>query len=180
MGKNVLIISSSFRRNSNSAILAHEFEKGAKAAGHNVDFVSLFDKTINFCRGCLACVHTQVCINKDDSNAIVEKMRNSDVIVFATPIYYYQMSGQLKTLLDRANPLYSSKYKFREIYLISTAADTDTNADEILKNSLNGWLMCFPNVEFKGSIFGAGADNAGEIANHTAILEEAYKLGTFV
>lgn len=180
MGKNVLIISSSLRRNSNSAILAHEFEKGAKQAGHNVEFVSLLDKEINFCRGCLACVKTHVCITKDDSNAIVEQMRNADVIVFATPIYYYQMSGQLKTLLDRANSLYSLNYKFREVYLISTAADTDENADEITKNGINGWLMCFPDVEFKGSIFGAGADKAGEISNRPEIMHEAYELGLMV
>lgn len=67
-------------------------------------------KNIRFCKGCLACQKTQHCVINDDAPAIVAKMHDADVIVFATPIYYYEMCGQLKTLLDRANPLYSSDY----------------------------------------------------------------------
>ncbi len=93
------------RNNANSEILAHETERGAKEAGHNVEFISLKDKEIRFCKGCLACQKTGKCTINDDANTIVEKMKNADVIVWATPVYYYEMAGQMKTMIDRADIL---------------------------------------------------------------------------
>ena len=121
--KKVLVISSSLRKNSNSEQLAVSFAEGAKSAGHEVELVSLRDKEIRFCVGCLACQKTQRCFMHDDADAIREKMLHADVLVFATPIYYYEMSGILKTLLDRANPLYPSDYQFREVYALAAAAE---------------------------------------------------------
>lgn len=108
MKQNVLVISTSLRKNSNSEILAKEFEKGAKAAGNTVEFISLANKQIGFCIGCLSCLKSKKCFMKDDAANIAEKVQHADVIAFATPIYYYEMCGQMKTLLDRMNPLYTS------------------------------------------------------------------------
>ena len=96
MTKKVLIISSSLRSGSNSEILAREVEKGAKDAGHDVEFLCLKDKNIQFCRGCLACQKTMKCVIKDDMADMIEKVKNADVLVFANPIYYYELCGQLK------------------------------------------------------------------------------------
>ena len=112
------VIVGSPRRNGNSAKLAEEFRKGAVEAGNEVDFISLHDKTISFCKGCFACLETHRCVIHDDADIIREKMLHADVIVFATPIYYYEMSGQMKTMLDRGNPLYSADYAFRDIYAV--------------------------------------------------------------
>ena len=90
--KNVLIISSSLRRGSNSEVLAEEFARGAADAGNKVELISLRNKDIRFCCGCLACQKTQKCVITDDANAIVAKMHDADVIAFATQIYYYEMS----------------------------------------------------------------------------------------
>ena len=109
MSKNILIISTSPRRGGNSETLADEFMRGANDAGHQVEKVCLYDKSINFCKGCLACQTTMQCVIKDDISTIVERMKNFDVLVFATPIYFYEMSGQMKTFLDRTNPLYPSE-----------------------------------------------------------------------
>lgn len=87
--------------------------------------ISLEGKTIGFGKGCLACQKTQECVIKDDAVNIAKKVKNADVIVFVTPIYYYEMSGQMKTLLDRLNPLYQSDYSFRKVYLIATTADNN-------------------------------------------------------
>ena len=106
MARHVLILSASLRAGSNSEALANAFADGARAAGHTVELVSLRGKNIAFCRGCLACQTLGRCVIDDDAVAITEKMQHADVIVFATPIYYYEMSGQLKTLLDRANALF--------------------------------------------------------------------------
>ena len=101
MSKKVLIISSSMRKNSNSDILANAFAEGARSAGNEVEKISLAGKDIGFCLGCLACQKTEQCIIKDDAVQIAAKMKEADVIAFATPVYYYEMSGQLKTMLDR-------------------------------------------------------------------------------
>ena len=107
----VLVISTSLRAKSNSDIMTECLVKGAKAAGHEVEQISLKGKELKFCIGCLACQKTQKCVLKDDAVWIAEKVKNADTLVFATPIYYYEMSGQMKTLLDRLNPLYPSDYK---------------------------------------------------------------------
>ena len=86
MGKKVLIISTSLRPNANSEILARETERGAKDAGHEVEFVTLKDKVINFCKGCLACQKLGKCVINDDANEITSKMKEADVIVWATPV----------------------------------------------------------------------------------------------
>lgn len=109
MSKNVLVISSSPRKNSNSDTMAEAFAEGARFAGHNVEKITLRDKTINFCKGCLACQKTQRCVQHDDADVIAQKMLHADVLCFATPIYFYAVSGQLKTMLDRANPLYPAE-----------------------------------------------------------------------
>ena len=176
MTKKVLVISSTLRKNGNSEILAQEFAKGVNESGNEAEFVSLRDKEIKFCKGCLACQKLGSCVIKDDSNEIVEKMKNADIIVFASPIYYYEMSGQLKTLLDRANPLFTSDYKFRDIYFLAAAADTDSHAADIAANGIKGWISCFPKAHLKNVVLGAGAEAAGDIKNNP-ILEYAYNMG---
>ena len=89
MSKNILIINTSLRAKSNSEVLADAFAKGAKAAGNTVEVVSLKNKNIAFCMGCLACGTLGKCVIADDAIAITEKMKQADVIVWATPIYYY-------------------------------------------------------------------------------------------
>ena len=108
MSKNVLIISTSPRKGSNSDLLADEFLRGAQEAGHKVEKITLRDKQIGFCQGCLACLNTGRCAIADDANAIVQKMLVADVIVFATPIYYYEMCGQMKTIENHAGSLQSA------------------------------------------------------------------------
>ena len=119
MNKKVLIISSSPRKGGNSETLADAFIRGAKEAGHQTEKICLYDKTISFCKGCLACLQYHRCVIHDDADVIAQKMRKADVLVFATPIYYYEMCGQMKTMLDRANPLYDSDYQFRDVSCIS-------------------------------------------------------------
>ncbi len=176
MKKNIIVISSSLRLDSNSNILADEFIKGAINKGHKVEKIDLKNKTINYCKGCLACSKTNRCVIKDDSNEIIEKMKNADVIVFASPIYFYSISGQLKTLLDRTNPLFSSNYKFKDIYLLLTAADDANNAIDGPIKAIQGWVDCFDGVNLKDVVFAGGINNPKEIINHDA-LKTAYDLG---
>ncbi len=173
----VLIITTSIRAKSNSDILAEKVAAGAKDAGHDVETVSLKDKTIGFCKGCLACQKTQQCVIKDDASSIAEKVKEADTLVFATPIYYYEMSGQMKTLLDRLNPLFPSDYKFRNVYMLSTAAEDEDFVCEKAVNGLNGWVDCFGKAKFKGSLFCGGVNDMGEAAGKEEKLKEAYDFG---
>lgn len=177
MKKNVLIISTSPRKGGNSDILASEFEKGALESGHQVKKINLYDKTINFCKGCLVCQSTKKCIIKDDASDIVEEMLHNDVIVFATPIYFYEMCGQMKTLLDRTNPLFPSDYSFTDIYLLAAAADDNINSIDGATKGLQGWIDCFEKTSLKGVVKGLGADTVGTIKNFPDTLKESFNLG---
>ena len=177
MSKKVLIISTSLRGGSNSDILAKECEKGALEAGHNVEYISLKGKDIQFCIGCLSCQAKKSCVLKDDVAGIMEKVMEAETIVFATPIYYYEMSGQMKTLLDRLNPLYAREYKFRNIYMIATTAENEKSAFEKAYNGLQGWVDCFEKVQLKGMITGGGIGDANDAGNHLAVMKKAYELG---
>ena len=178
MKKKVLIISTSLRGGSNSEILAKECEKGAKAAGHDVQFLSLKEKEVKYCIGCLSCQRNGSCVLMDDVADVLELVKNAEVIVFATPIYYYEMSGQMKTLLDRLNPLYASDYAFREIYLIATAAENEDSAFDKAYNGLQGWVDCFEKATLKGIVMGGGIDDANSATKHNDIMKDAYRLGT--
>lgn len=179
MAKKVLVISTSLRANSNSEMLAHEFAAGAKAAGHEVEELTLRDKRLAFCKGCMACQKLGRCVIDDDANAISAKMEKADVIAFATPIYYYEMSGQMKTLLDRANWLFSSDYAFRDIYLLTAAAEDEPETDEGALHGLQGWIACFEKARFAGKAFAGGVDGAGEAKGHAA-LAQAHELGASI
>ena len=174
--KKVLIISTSIRAGSNSEILANKFYDGAKDGGHNVELITLRNKNVSFCRGCMACQKIGKCIQNDDANEITDKICESDVIVWVTPIYYYEMSGQMKTMIDRANSLYTRDYKFREVYLLTVAADDDPKTPEHAIGGIKGWIDCFEGVSLKGTLFLGGINDPNQIKNDER-LEEAYKMG---
>lgn len=173
----VLVITTSLRAKSNSDRLAEELIRGAKEAGNEVESISLKGKEIKFCIGCLACQKTQRCVQKDDAAEIAEKVKNADTLVFVTPIYYYEMSGQMKTLLDRLNPLFPSDYKFRRIYMLSVAAEDEPYVPEKAISGLQGWADCFEKAELVDTVFCGGINDAGEAEQHQAKLEEAYEFG---
>lgn len=175
--KKILVISTSERSNSNSDILADEFIKGARENGHQVEKVALTNQVITFCKGCLSCQKTGNCIIKDDANVIVNKMIAADVIVFATPVYFYEMSGQMKTLLDRSNPAFIADYKFRDIYLIMSAADDEVDTFNGTIHGLEGWVRCFEKCSLKGIMKAGGFINPKEVIQNSKIMEEAYLLG---
>lgn len=176
LNKNILVISTSLRSHSNSEALADAFIAGAESSKNYVEKISLKGKSISFCKGCLACQKTQKCVICDDASAITEKMHDADILVFATPIYYYEMSGQMKTLLDRSNPLFTSDYAFREIYMLTTAAENTPDVPNKAVNGLQGWIDCFEKATLAGSIFAGGVTEEDDITGHPS-LKAAYDMG---
>lgn len=174
--KKILVISSSLRAKSNSECLANYFANGARDEGNEVEIINLKNKNLAFCKGCLACQKIGKCVINDDANAITDKMEQADVIAFASPVYYYSISGQLKTLIDRANSLYLRNYKFRDIYFLSTAAEDEKETFKGAEKAIQGWIDCFENAELKGKVYCGGVDNGGDIGENTA-LQNAYEMG---
>lgn len=177
--KKVVVISTSLRPGSNSHALAEQFAKGAEAAGHQVELVTLRGKELRFCVGCLSCLQTGACIFKDDVPAIMDSVLNADIVCWATPIYYYEMSGQMKTLIDRMNAMFPKDYRFRDVYLLTTAAEDDAKVPARAESGLQGWIDCFGKSALKGHLFCGGVGGPGEIAGN-AKLQEAYRLGKSV
>lgn len=175
----ITIISSSPRKNGNSDVLAQEFARGARKAGHTVDKIDVREIDLKFCIGCLVCQRTGKCVLRDDIDAILPRVQNADALVFATPIYYYGMSGQLKTFLDRMNPLFGQKNRFKRVYLLTAAADGDESAADGAITGLQGWIDCFDGVTLAGVVRGTGVADVGEIAS-TDAPKKAYRLGKSV
>ena len=174
--KKVIVISTSLRAGSNSDMLADKFAEGATASGHEVEKISLRGKEIKFCVGCLSCQHTGACVFKDDVPDIMAKVKDADVVCWATPIYYYEMSGQMKTLIDRMNAMYSSEYRFRDIYLLTTAAEAEEETPRRAEIGLTGWIDCYGKSSLKGHLFCGGVTAARDIEGNTCLMQ-AYEMG---
>jgi len=176
MDKKVLILSSSPRKGGNSETLAAAFARGAREAGNQVETVYLREKQYGFCKGCFACLKLGHCVIRDDAVEIAARMHDADALVFVTPVYYYSVSGQLKTMLDRANPLYDTDYAFTKAYLLATAAEDEPEAVEGTVKAVQGWVDCFPRCELADTVFAGGVNEVGDIDGHPA-LERAYQVG---
>ena len=176
MNKNVLIISSSPRKGGNSETMAAAFARGAQEAGNRVETVYLREKQYGFCKGCFACRKLGHCVINDDAVELAARMHDADVLVFVTPVYYYSVSGQLKTILDRANPIYDTDYAFTKAYLLATAAEDEPETVEGTEKAVQGWVDCFPRCELVETVFAGGVNEVGEIVGHPA-LEKAYQVG---
>ncbi|MBR5725958.1 MAG: flavodoxin family protein [Muribaculaceae bacterium] len=174
--KRVIVISTSLRRGSNSDKLADKFVEGAKVAGNDVEKISLTGMDIQFCKGCLACQQLGKCVIQDDVNGIMAKVVGADVVAWATPIYYYEMSGQMKTLIDRMNAMYPLDYKFRDVYMLTTAADDEEETPKRAEAGLKGWIDCYPKSRLAGTLFCGGVNAPNEIAGNDK-LQEAFELG---
>lgn len=176
MTKKVLILSSSPRRGGNSDTLCDEFMKGAQSAGNQVEKIFLKDRQINYCTGCSVCsMYGKPCPQKDDAASIIEKMIDADVIVMATPVYFYTVSAQMKTLIDRCCGRYL-EMKNKEFYFIVSAAESNIQMMQRTIEDFRGFLDCLEEPQEKGVIYGVGAWHVGEIKDKPA-MKEAYEMG---
>lgn len=174
--KNVLIISSSPRKGGNSDILCDRFAQGAEESGNRVEKIFLADKKIGYCRGCGVCSDTHKCVQKDDMAELLGKMVSADVIVLATPVYFYSMDGQMKTFIDRTVPRYT-EIEDKDFYFIMTAADTEkANLKRTLETFRGFTEDCLNGAREAGIIYGTNAWKIGEIKS-TPAYNEAYEMG---
>ncbi|MBQ8210501.1 MAG: flavodoxin family protein [Clostridia bacterium] len=175
MNKKVLILSGSPRKNGNSDILCDEFMKGATENGNEVEKIRVAEKKIGYCRACYACRGTGVCAIKDDMADILQKMIDADVLVLASPVYFYSVDAQLKALIDRTVARWT-EVKNKEFYYIVTAADGENESAETTIQCFRGYADCVEGAKEMGIIYGMGVYEKGEIAN-TKAMTEAYEMG---
>ena len=174
-----MILEGSPCRNGNSAILSGEFVRGAEEAGCSVEKVQIAGKKIAGCLGCNACYRNGgVCVQKDDMVEIREKMLAADVIVLASPIYFYSMTAQMKAVMDRSYAFYQ-QLAGKTFYFLITCGAPDAAFTETMLAALRGYTCCIPNAKAGGYVLGVGAMEAGEIRG-TAAMTEAYQLGLSV
>jgi multimeric flavodoxin WrbA len=178
MSKKVLILSSSPRTGGNSDLLCDQFINGAQEAGHRPEKIALKDKKINFCKGCGTCFINKKCSQKDDMTEVLMKMEAADVIVMATPVYFYTMCGQMKTLIDRCCARYT-EIRNKDFYFIVTAAVNSKPALERTLEEFRGFTSCLSGPNEKGIIYGTGAWNKGDIKKSDA-MKLAFEMGKTV
>lgn len=179
----VVVVRTSPHKGGNSDILADAFDKGAREAGWEVDDIRTMEHKINFCYGCygtnykLRCGLTGRCWQKDDMQGLVERLAEADAVCFATPVYYYSMSGQMKVFLDRTLPIYSQDVRFHDVYLLATSeSDLDSAMDGAVQG-IEGWIRCIKGTRLAGVVRGTGALAPGDIEKNESAVAQAYGLG---
>ena len=176
MTKKVLILSASPRKGGNSDVLCDQFAKGAQEAGHNVEKIRVCDHKIAPCVACYYCqTHQDQCALKDDMPAILDKMMAADVLVLATPVYFYSINAQLKAVIDRCVRSWE-RIKNKEFYYIMTAAEDATHTMDTTLACLRGFADCLEGSQERGILYGKGAYQKGDIKN-LPVYEQAYQMG---
>ena len=172
----ITVLMGSPNRNGSTAILAENFVKGAQDAGHGTEVIDVCHAEIHPCIGCVKCGYEGPCVQKDDVEMIRKKLLASDMVVFATPLYYYGMSAQLKTVVDRFCAYNSSLNRRHLKSALLTAA---WNADDWTFDALEAHyktLVRYINFEDKGMVLGYGCGTPS-MTRGSRYPEEAYRLG---
>ncbi|MFR8317376.1 MAG: flavodoxin family protein [Catenibacillus sp.] len=171
----VLAISASPRKGGNSDVLCDQFLKGAADAGHKIEKIRLAEKKIAPCMACYGCTESHRCVIGDDMDQMMQKMIDADVIVLATPVYFYCMAAQMKIMIDRCLARYREMTD-KQVYLIATAADPQHDALDETLAGMRGFIRCLPGGRECGVIYGTGTWDKGDVYKHPA-LEQAYDMG---
>lgn len=177
--KKVLILSGSPRKGGNSDLLCDEFMRGAKECGNEVEKIRVADKNIGYCSACYYCRDNKgICIKKDDMPEILNKIIHADVIVMASPVYFYSVSAQIKAVIDRSVARWL-EIKNKEFYYIATAAEEGDQAMDRTIECFRGFADCYNGSKEMGVIYGDGVYEKGTIINHIA-MKQSYKAGKSV
>lgn len=175
MKKRVLILSGS-PRHGNSERLCREFMRGAEEAGHDVSLVRVADKKIAPCLGCYYCTeHEGRCVRDDDMTELLQDMIDADVLVLASPVYFYSVDAQLKAVIDRTVARWT-EVKNKELYYIVTMADEELSSADTTVACLRGYVDCIEGAVERGVIIGNGVYEKDAVEN-TDAMRRAHEAG---
>lgn len=176
--KRVFILSSSPRKNGNSQRLCEQLKAGAESVGHLVTLVRLAEKKLGFCRACDACMRNGgTCVLKDDMQELLVQFQAADVLVLATPVYFYGVSAQMKTFIDRTYPIWQHLGSKEVYYIVSAGLGRDVIRRSL--GDLDGFVEHLEHYEMRGRLYADNVMEAGMVCS-LPVLEEAYRMGTEV
>ena len=172
----IVVLQGSPNKKGSTFILADCFRQGAEDAGHTVEMIDVAHAKIHPCTGCIHCGYEGPCVQKDDVEFIRKKILDGDMPVFATPLYYYGMSAQLKTLIDRFCAFNSSmQRKHMKSALLTVAWNSDSWTFEALEAHYKT-LVRYLNLTDMGMVLGYGCGTPS-MTEHTKYPQQAYQLG---
>lgn len=187
--KNILVVRGGGRANGNTAQLVAAFARGAADAGHAVEVVSLDEVQVNGCLGCNACRYGKPCVQKDGFNALAPKIRAADLLVFASPLYFWTLSSKLKAFIERfyclaeedPNPPWGryERYPVKASALLMTSADDFFWTFEQAARYYQLAIVNYIGFEDKGMLLagGCGDTNGRPRIGETTHLDDAYAFG---
>lgn len=172
----IVVLQGSPNKKGSTFILADCFRQGAEDAGHTVEMIDVAHAKIHPCTGCIHCGYEGPCVQKDDVEFIRKKILDGDMPVFATPLYYYGMSAQLKTLIDRFCAFNSSmQRKHMKSALLTVAWNSDSWTFEALEAHYKT-LVRYLNLTDMGMVLGYGCGTPS-MTEHSKFPQQAYQLG---
>ena len=176
---NIVVLAGSMRKGGNTDQLVQAFADGA-GKNNTVEIISVADYKVNPCIGCNTCFDREgnECFQKDDMTKVYEKLKMADVLVIASPVYFYGVSAQLKALIDRLHTPMRNEFKLKKLALILVGAATLPELFDAIKVQYRLVLNYFK-LEDAGTVLVRGAKDKGDVKN-TDGLEEAYQLGTTI
>lgn len=180
--KHILIISSSPRVGGNSDLLCDELAKGIVINGNTYEKKNLAKMNIKPCLACNACqLNGGNCVQKDDMSEIIEAYKRVDAVVFATPLYFYNIDAQLKIIMDRTYCEYEYgneyvKFSFHKTAFISTCANGDKSSFDTAVRGYQEYIKCLHDVTDVGMVLATGLLDKGAVVE-SDFMKEAYELG---
>lgn len=172
----IIILQGSPNKKGSTAMLSEEFTRGAEEAGHNIERIDIVEKKINPCIGCVACGYEGPCVQKDENEEVRVKILGADMVVFATPLYYYGMTAQLKIVIDRFCAYNSSiNRKHMKSVLLAVAWNSDDWTFNALESHYQT-LVNYLNLENQGMVLGRGCGSP-VMTRRSRFMKEAYELG---
>lgn len=176
MKKNVLILSGSPRNGGNSDSLCDAFLRGAQESGHSVEKVRVASLNIHPCSACYYCrTHHGECVHKDDMAHLLQKIIDADVLVLASPVYFYSIDAQLKAVIDRTVARWL-EVKGKEFYYIASMADEELSSADTTLACFRGYAECVEESTEKGVLIANGVYEVGAVQK-SPFLAEAYEMG---
>lgn len=176
MGKKVLALMGSPRHGGNCDLLCDAFLDGAAFGGNDPEKVYVADLKIAPCKACDYCTkHQGRCAVKDDMAVLIKKIMAADVIVMATPVYFYSIAASLKLVIDRCVARWM-EIKDKDFYFIMTSAEDSPTVMRCTLECLRGFIDCLDDVQEKGVIAAKGVHRRGEVKDHPA-LQKAFSMG---
>ena len=172
----IVVLSGSMRKGGNTDLLVQAFAEGV-GEKHSVEIISVADVFVSPCNGCNACFHTEgnLCVQKDDMSEIYKKLSTADILVIASPVYFYGISARLKAIIDRLHTPLRNSFQIKKLALILVgAAELPELFDAIIRQYQ--LVLDFFHLENAGMVLVRGAKEKGDVKRGDC-LEKAFELG---